>query len=59
MIAINYISIGKNHCILQFQNMAITLGYGCGITLYYILIPCALSGELDTIQNCKRKLLQN
>ena len=58
MIAINFISKYKNHCILRFQNMAITLGYGCGITLYYILIPYALSGELETIQNCKRKLLQ-
>ena len=35
--------------------MAITLGYGYGITLYYILIPYALSGELETIKNCKRE----
>ena len=58
MIVFNFISKCKNHCMLQFQNMAITLGYGCGITLCYILIPYALSGELETIQNSKRKLLQ-
>ena len=35
MIANNFILKCKNHWILRFQNMAITLGYGC---FMYIVI---------------------